>query len=104
MAISIKQPPEPNSRYFLRQEPTSTAEDLIYMESDAARQLADELRGYCDGRNNGRSFLIAGHRGAGKTTLVHVAMHLATKSSKPSAETCIPFIVPLQGPTLLGKA
>ena len=40
------------------------------IESDAYRQVLQELRRYCRGELSGRSFLIAGHRGAGKTTLV----------------------------------
>jgi energy-coupling factor transporter ATP-binding protein EcfA2 len=103
MAIPLKQPPEPNSRFFLRPDRSGPAgNELLFMESEAARQLAREIRGYCEGRNIGRSFLIAGHRGAGKTTLVNVALHLAQRDSEgDAATTCIPVLVPLQGPTLL---
>ncbi len=38
--------------------------------SDAARTLEDAMRRYVSGEVSGRSFLIAGHRGAGTTTLV----------------------------------
>jgi Flp pilus assembly CpaF family ATPase len=44
------------------------------IESDAYRHLVHELRRYCSREIAGRSFLIAGHRGAGKTTLVSSAL------------------------------
>ena len=69
MAIQIKEPPEPNSRSAL-----CAVGRPIMIGSDALRRLTQELRGYCRGHHEGRSILIAGHRGAGKTTLVHAAM------------------------------
>jgi Cdc6-like AAA superfamily ATPase len=45
-----------------------------YIPSSAARLLEQELRSYRDQKIRGRSFLIAGHRGAGKTSLVSNAL------------------------------
>ena len=44
--------------------------DPVHIKSDAYYQLLHELRRYCNLEISGRSFLVAGHRGSGKTTLV----------------------------------
>ena len=68
MAIKINDSPEPLSEASLvKRGPSSTP---LLVESSASRVLRQELERYCKGLINGRSFLIAGHRGAGKTTLV----------------------------------
>lgn len=81
------------------------------IESDVFRQLVNELRRYCDGELTGRSFLIAGHRGAGKTTLVLNAFEALLRSNPevgrgnpfapPHVTKLRPLLVLLQGPTLL---
>jgi hypothetical protein len=42
----------------------------ILASCDGSRKLQDELRRYCNGQLDGRSFLVAGLRGSGKTWLV----------------------------------
>jgi hypothetical protein len=68
------------------------------IESDAYRQLVHELRRYCNGEVSGRSFLIAGHRGSGKTTLVSSAFEALLRED---LRVMRPLLVVLQGPTLL---
>jgi hypothetical protein len=85
------------------------------IESDAYRQLLHELRRYCRGELAGRSFLVAGHRGAGKTTLVSSVFEALLRGPTPddddrspsrsSWDSNRPMLRPLpvllQGPTLL---
>ena len=71
------------------------------IESDAYRQLVHELRRYCNGDINGRSFLIAGHRGAGKTTLVLNAYENILWQARMAEVRLRPLLVPLLGPSLL---
>jgi hypothetical protein len=80
----------------------------FFIESDAYRQLVHELRRYCRLEVHGRSFLLAGHRGAGKTTLVASALETllrehdeATARISGSAPMLRPLPVLLQGPMLL---
>jgi hypothetical protein len=49
-------------------------QDVLLMPSAASRELERELRRYCAGEIEGRSFLVAGHRGSGKTTMVDAAL------------------------------
>jgi hypothetical protein len=67
MPITVTEFPEPLTPAS-RRSPERTL-----IGSDALRLLQHELRRYCSESVSGRSFLIAGHRGAGKTTLVHGA-------------------------------
>ena len=101
MAIPIQIPPEPLSRNSLlpKYEP-------LLIESRAYRLLRQELRRYCAGDVNGRSFLISGHRGAGKTTLVASAFLSVLGNSEgrgehPDKKLLRPLYVPLHGPNLL---
>src|SRR5258708_18254816 len=48
--------------------------DAPFAESDIYWRLYREMELYVDGRTNGGSFLVAGHRGSGKTWLVHKAI------------------------------
>jgi len=69
-------------------------------ESEAYRSLLRELRRYGRRETSGRSFLIAGHRGAGKTTLVRQAIQT---TQRESAELSLwPTLISLHGPDLLG--
>jgi hypothetical protein len=74
-----------------------------FIESDAYRQLLQELRRYCNRELAGRSFLITGHRGSGKTTLVsRVFEALLREAVRGDSELRLrPLPVLLQGPTLL---
>jgi hypothetical protein len=75
-------------------------DESILAESDASRLLRQELERYLDKRVGGRSFLIAGHRGAGKTTAVLDAVRreyeISLREGPPR-----PLFVPLHGPSLL---
>ena len=55
---------------------------------------------YCDGEVTGRSFLIAGHRGAGKTTMVSNAHLQAVREAGRRIRAARPLIVWLHGPSL----
>lgn len=72
MAILIRQSPEPLSTDALSAGGWSS---VVVAPSDAGRALRQEMRRYCSRQIPGTSFLIAGHRGAGKTTLVADAIH-----------------------------
>ena len=95
MPITIVDSPEPLSF-------TSRKNDCILAESDASILLKKELRLYCDRGITGRSFLIAGHRGSGKTTLVQNAF-LQIWKEKKGEDSLIPLLVPLNGPSLLPR-
>lgn len=101
MPISIQESCEPLSPVSLRG--TSRA-SLI--ESDAYRLLLQEARRYLAGEVRGRSFLVAGHRGSGKTTVVlQVCQQLQdtgilVRASRPLR----PLVVLLHGPNLLPDA
>src|SRR6185437_14231885 len=89
----IPEPLSPASQF-------SSTEPLL-IESAAYRHLVEDLRRYCNREVNGRSFLIAGHRGAGKTTLVASAFAklLADFDRRPLRAR--PVFVPVLGPSLL---
>lgn len=86
-------------------------DESLLIGSEALRLLEGELQKYCSGRSEGGSFLIAGHRGAGKTTLVRGAIQRVEKilleqraqglGTRDSRVTLRPLLVPLQGPNLL---
>ncbi|HEY4357298.1 MAG TPA: hypothetical protein VGN16_16225 [Acidobacteriaceae bacterium] len=93
-------------------KPTGQGRDeSLLIGSEALRLLEGELQKYCSGRSDGGSFLIAGHRGAGKTTLVRGAIQRVEKilleqraqglGNRDSRVTLRPLLVPLQGPNLL---
>ena len=92
MTISYKNSPEP----FTLQSRTA---DPIVIESAGSRHLLTELRRYCDGEIGGRSFLIAGHRGAGKTTLVNSCVEQVVKET--AAKPRRPLVIRLFGPSLV---
>lgn len=76
-----------------------------FVESTAYRRLYRELRSYVRQEVTGRSFLIAGHRGAGKTTTVLRA--IAKLSNELLRESLVPDSLevgqraPLQRPLLV---
>jgi hypothetical protein len=67
------------------------------IESDALQRLTKEIERYGRRELAGRSILIAGHRGVGKTTLVRKAI----ESARVSITKCRPLFVDLHGPDLL---
>jgi hypothetical protein len=69
------------------------------IESDALQRLTKEIERYGRRELAGRSVLIAGHRGVGKTTLVRKAIENARGSG--SAYEGRPLFVDLHGPDLL---
>ena len=79
-----------------------TAEPLL-VESSASRVLRQELQRYCEGKITGRSFLIAGHRGAGKTTLVAKAFMEVLREAEEEATMLRPLFIPLHGPSLFPR-
>lgn len=97
MAILIRRSPEPLSDQSAR----PGEEGLVYTaSSNAGRILKHELRRYCDGHIQGRSFLIAGHRGAGKTTMVSDVLTNMIKLSQSNDVALRPLPVMLHGPSL----
>ena len=97
MVIRIRRTPEPLSE----QSAKAGDEGLVYtVQSSASRILKQELRRYCDGHIQGRSFLIAGHRGAGKTTMVSDVLTSVIKLSQNGDVALRPLPVMLHGPSL----
>jgi hypothetical protein len=97
VAIEIREGPEPRS------EAARTTPPLL-VSCDAAEVLQHELRRYCNREINGRSFLIAGHRGAGKTTLVENAWLTLWRESEEGKTRLRPLFVQLHGPSLFKTA
>ncbi|AET94750.1 hypothetical protein BYI23_D012400 (plasmid) [Burkholderia sp. YI23] len=69
-------------------------------KSEASRILEWELGRYCKGQIQGRSFLIAGHRGSGKTSMVNEVIELMLRESLAGKLPLRPLLVPLHGPSL----
>src|SRR5690349_16473980 len=76
------------------------AQEALLIDSDASRLLSHEMLRYCEGEVTGRSFLIAGHRGAGKTTMVSNAHLQAKRETARRPRATRPLIVWLHGPSL----
>jgi hypothetical protein len=75
-------------------------EGVSLATSDASDRLTEAIRRYVAGKSIGRAFLIAGHRGAGKSTLVYNAIHQCRREARDKGER-YPLLVRLNGPTLL---
>jgi hypothetical protein len=95
--LKIVETPEPLSENSLSE---FEARKPLLIGSDASRVLESELRDYCDGNIAGRSFLIAGHRGAGKSTLVANAFLEVWNAFQGGEVRRRPLFVPLSGPSL----
>lgn len=95
--ISLKESPEPLSEASWKQPP-------ILARSDAYETLLREIERYANKETNGRSFLIAGHRGSGKTTMVRWAVHESQRRAMEAASgekwKLWPMFIPLHGPDL----
>ena len=77
-------------------EPTAS----VSIQSAAMRVLVSELRRYCNQEVGGRSFLISGHRGAGKTTMIQHAFRQVFRDSLSDRARLRPLYVQLHGPSL----
>lgn len=97
MAIRILRPPEPLSDESRRNPAHRSA---VAASSEAGTILEAELRRYCEGQIAGRSFLIAGHRGAGKTTMVNKVVDTVMKQADQGGLPMRPLQVLLHGPSL----
>jgi len=97
MPIFISDTQEPRPELFTGQ-PASNRVPLA--GSAIYGRLCNELDRYVAGEISGRSFLISGHRGAGKTTVVLRAIESTIAKSAVSGATR-PLFVPLHGPDLL---
>ena len=98
MPIRIEEGADPLSEAARQSE---TDDILVNAQSEAGRLLRQELMRYCRGEINGRSFLVAGHRGAGKTTMVSDAVdRVMRRSRKPKSRLLRPLPVFLHGPSL----
>ncbi|MDJ0908072.1 MAG: hypothetical protein QNI99_02695 [Woeseiaceae bacterium] len=74
----------------------------IFAESPAYNVLRRELKRYLGRDIRGRSFLVSGHRGSGKTTLVLRAIEDLQHEPIPTdREPQRPLLVKLHGPTIL---
>lgn len=94
MSIRVVNHPEPLSPASAR-----LTEGTATIASDAWRVLTAELERYCAGHLRGRSFLISGHRGAGKTTLVLSAYESVRRQREHIGEVR-PLLVEINGPAL----
>lgn len=71
---------------------------------DASRLLRNELERYCDDQLHGRSVLVSGLRGAGKTTMVEAAIDaLWQQSHQGLTPSRRPLRVMLLGPDIISK-
>jgi hypothetical protein len=95
--------PEPLSRRALRHLRTFHATeddaklDFPHMQSPSLKRIVYELLRYCHGEIDGISVLVAGQRGAGKTTLAKLAIQDVMAKSKG----LIPLPLLLHGPTII---
>src|ERR1041385_8409227 len=96
MPIIVKQSPEPFTEGSILNPP-------ILAECEAYRSLLGSILRYGRREIMGRSVLISGHRGSGKTTMVRWAVQQAQKALD-NTEHARPLLVPLHGPDLLGGA
>ena len=85
----------------LSDEARTAPDKVILAHSESLDLLHEDLARYCDGRILGRSILVSGHRGSGKTTLVEDAIRESRRrvSNRPAAMRPLPIF--LHGPSLL---
>jgi len=101
MSIHIRETADPLSRSVSE---TASQSAVAVAQSDASRILQQQLQRYCKGQLRGRSFLIAGHRGAGKTTMVADALGRMPKEDAAGRLLMRPLPVFLHGPGLFGPS
>ncbi len=108
MPVLLKRTAEPLSfaaRTDTPPHPGGKAPDqVILADSQARRILCHEMRRYCDGLVRGRSFLVAGHRGSGKTTMVDSVILELQKEALNQLLRFKPLPVYVQGPLIFNGA
>ena len=77
----------------------SKGTEPLLATSNESLRLRQDLERYTNGLIQGRSYLIAGHRGSGKTMLVHKAIEDLVRMSQRRESR--PLFVRLHGPDLL---
>lgn len=99
MPLYIGQPPEPLSPSAIESSQPSRR-----VHSQQSQQLHDTMLRYLRGEVSGRSILIGGSRGSGKTTLVKGTIHDLDLVAQSSRNIRRPVYVPLHGPSLLPES
>ena len=94
MEIRVIDSPEPLS-------PQARYSGSLLAVSEVYNKLFSELGKYTSGTIGGGSVLISGHRGSGKTTLVHKAIQDLIREYSDAQVLSRPLLVPLHGPNLL---
>ena len=94
--------PEPLSRLALQRMRRPADDDknelaFVHMKSETFKRIHYELMRYCRGEIDGLSVLIAGQRGAGKTTLTKLLIQEVMRDS----DALIPLPLFLHGPTII---
>lgn len=92
MSLRVKPQAEPFTEYSKTAIP-------ILAECEEYRRLSRDLARYTSGLIAGRSYLIAGHRGSGKTMLIHKAIEDLLRQNITATER--PLFVRVHGPDLL---
>ncbi len=99
---------EPLSRTADPEGATEEEIESNWVGCDGYGVLKKEMYRYCCGLIRGQSFLVAGHRGAGKTLLTHLAIQInrwkVLGKFGPNVGTppkAFPILVPIHGPDLL---
>jgi Cdc6-like AAA superfamily ATPase len=92
MPLRVKIQAEPFTEYSQHTQP-------ILAISNEYRRLYRDLERYTVGQISGRSYLIAGHRGSGKTMIVYKAIEDLKRDCED--KRCRPLLVRLHGPDLL---
>jgi energy-coupling factor transporter ATP-binding protein EcfA2 len=100
VAIYFKTPPEPLAGPP-GDEARTNPQPLVLAESQASKRLETVVERYCNREIAGRSVLIAGHRGAGKTTLAKAVIQTLRRRAD-LGKSAIPLYVQIHGPDLLG--
>jgi hypothetical protein len=104
--VGNRRPPEPLSRSALevmqdhRTRPADIDALQNFMMTDRTERLFSQLLRYCEGKQDGVSILIAGTRGAGKTTLAKLVIQRLIIDGRGM----IPLPIILHGPTLLRES
>jgi hypothetical protein len=99
---SVAEPLSRQALQHMRALHDEDAPDLVFphMKSDSLKRVVYELLRYCRGEIDGISVLISGQRGAGKTTLVKLAIQEVMQDS----DGLIPLPLMLHGPTIIDPA
>jgi hypothetical protein len=87
-------PPHPGGK------PSATT---ILARSQAGDLLEHEMARYCDGLVRGRSFLVAGHRGSGKTTLIDQVVLNLQEQALLQQLRFKPLPIYIQGPLIFAS-